>query len=289
MSAAADSPRVAGVVGAPVGHSLSPLIHRTWAERARLPFHYVPIEVDGGEPGFARAIEGLRMAGFKGVNVTLPFKEEALRLADGASEAARAIGAANMLTFNKDDIHADNSDALGFCEGVKSSLPDTARRALVLGAGGSARAILYALLSLIGIDDVVIVNRTASRANALAAEFAGAKSAAWDSRETAAGEADVIVNTTSIGMARDGVAGGETPLTLEHVRPLTVVCDIVYAPLKTPLLRNAKAKGLPAVDGLEMLMRQAAPGFRAWSGGQAVVDADLRAACEAALNARRAS
>ncbi len=283
-----SSPRLAGVVGAPVGHSLSPLIHTTWARRAGVPFHYIPIEAEGGDVGFKRVVEGLRTAGFRGVNVTLPFKEAALALAEDASAATAAIGAANMLTFTQDGVIADNSDADGFADGLRETGAAPLRSALVLGAGGSARAIVYALRSLIGVENVVIANRTRARAGALASSFGGVQAIDWADRDASAADADVVVNTTSIGMARDGASTDATPLRLDRARAGTLVCDIVYAPLETAFLREARARGLPTMDGLEMLMRQALPGFRAWAGGEGVVDQELRASCEAALSARGA-
>lgn len=274
-----QAPVVAGVVGWPVGHSLSPLIHGEWARRAGIDGSYIRIPVEPGYEDFARAMDDLKSQGLKGVNVTIPHKEHALRYADAASEAAAKAGAANMLTFGT-ETRAENSDIAGFAAAVREQADAPGPYALVLGAGGAARGVILALQSL-GVDGISIANRTKEKAEALAEAF-GLAAIDWDRREDALATTDLLVNTTSLGMT------GEPPLelSLESLRLGAIVADIVYSPLETKLLKWAKAKGHKTVDGLAMLMHQAVPGFKAWFGGDAVVDEALRAILVAELKKR---
>ncbi|MCB9955312.1 MAG: shikimate dehydrogenase [Caulobacterales bacterium] len=275
-------PKTAGVVGWPVGHSLSPLIHQTFASREGVDAVYLPIAVEPGYTAFERAMDALKAMGVKGVNVTIPHKEHALKYAASASDAAKAAGAANMLTFRDDGPYADNSDIIGFASGLEAILTanDKRGRAVVLGAGGAARGVIIALKSL-GFSPIVILNRTAEKAEVLAKELGG-ETAPWDSRNQALAGASLLVNTTSLGMT------GEPPLEIDlaGLPETAIVADIVYKPLETALLAAAKARGLRVMDGLSMLMHQAVPGYKAWLGSIAVVDADLRARLEKALEAR---
>ncbi|HNR76912.1 MAG TPA: shikimate dehydrogenase [Parvularculaceae bacterium] len=273
-----ETQRLAAVIGWPVGHSLSPLIHSIWAAREGVRARYDAIAVDPSDEAFRKRINELRVEGYAGVNVTLPHKERALKIADAASDAARAIGAANMLTFGG-AIRADNSDAAAVSD-IIAALDVRPRSALVIGAGGSARAVLWALKAQ-EVGRVFIANRTLARAEEIA-PIADAEVIAWTARNAALESADLIINATSLGMK------GQPPLDLDHERlkPGAVVFDIVYAPLETPLLKAARLRGLKTVDGLEMLMRQAVPGYLAWLGNAAAVDDDLRKRLEAALKAR---
>lgn len=272
--------RKAGVVGWPVAHSLSPLIHETWAAREgrRITYERIPAAPD--DAAFGSAIERLMRDGYKGCNVTLPHKERALALADEASAEARAAGAANMLTFGGRKVIADNSDIAGFAAALEEAGVKPAS-ALILGAGGAARGVAIALRRVCGAARISIINRSADRAIALARLVDG-EALDWSSRAAALADADLLVNTTSLGMT------GEPPLDLdlEALPRGAAVADIVYSPLETPLLAAARAAGRRAIDGLSMLMHQAAFGYRAWLGNEAVVDADLRARLEAALKAR---
>lgn len=274
-------PILAGVVGWPIEHSLSPLIHTIWAARAGVDGYYLPIAIAPTYEDFAAIMAALRKVGFAGVNVTLPHKEHALRYAAAASDAAKKAGAANMLTFGADGPYADNSDIAGFAEAVKSAgtLQDV-KTALILGAGGSARGVAVALKEL-GASSITIANRTKEKAEALAEKF-GLTAFDWASRSAAAGRADIIVNTTSLGMI------GQPPLEidLQGVKPGAVAADIVYTPLETQLLKAAAARGLKTVGGLSMLMHQAAFGFRAWFGAEAKVDAALETELIAELKRR---
>ncbi len=273
------APRLAAVVGWPIAHSLSPLIHRYWSDREGANAHYVPVAAPPTDADFAGVISGLRAAGFRGVNVTLPHKERALHIADRRSALAEDIGAANMLTFNADGVYADNSDADGFAEAVRAVSERPVTHALLLGAGGAAQAVAAALRSRLGAARITVANRTRSRAEALAARVNG-DVVDWDNINAELARADLVVNATSLGME------GQPPLALDYacLQAGAIVSDIVYRPLETLLLATARARGCIVVDGLEMLMRQAVPGYKSWLGETASVDADLRATLLAALS-----
>lgn len=275
-----DAPRLAAVIGWPVAHSLSPLIHATWAAREGANVYYVPVAAGPASAAFVEVIDALRTAGFRGVNVTLPHKEAALAYATAASEEARAAGAANMLTFGDGGIYAENSDIFGFAAALEEA-GGARRSAMIIGAGGAARGVAIALSKRCGVKSIAVVNRTRARAEEVAA-LVGADVIDWTKRNERVAEVDIVVNATSLGMAM------HPPLDIDAraIDPAAVVCDIVYAPLETPLLRTARARGCRTVDGLSMLMHQAAPGYRKWLGAVAEVDADLRARLEDALAAR---
>lgn len=269
-------PLLAGVIGWPVGHSRSPRLFDHWFARLGIAARYVPLRVATGD--FAQVYRALPRAGFRGVNITVPHKITALALADVATPAAQAIGAANMIIFDPDQgIIADNTDAYGFAENLRAAAPgwQTTAPALVLGAGGAARAVLHALLAA-GVSRIRLANRSPAAAEALAQVF-GPRVQPWPWAERAAAVADagLVVNTTSLGMT------GAPPLdlALDTAGNDTLVTDIVYTPLETPLLAQARARGLATVDGLGMLLHQARPACAAWFGVDPPVDAALRAAC----------
>ena len=276
------SPKLAGVVGWPVDHSLSPLIHTIWAHRAGCDGYYIPVATPPTYDDFANMMDSLQAVGFKGVNVTIPHKEHALRYAGDASPIAAKAGAANMLTFGADGPYADNSDVAGFAaaflQGCDRAQP--LGRAVVLGAGGAARAIVLALQA-VGVQEIIVTNRTRKKAEAIAHDL-NTQVADWETRNETMRAANVIVNTTSLGMT------GQPPLDIETsvFAGEAIVADIVYAPLETGLLKNAKAKGCVTIDGLDMLMHQAVPGFHAWFGGNAAVDDALRTELVRALDRR---
>ncbi len=284
MSATSEQiPKHAGVVGWPITHSLSPHIHQLWAQRAGIPAYYSAFAVPPTYDAFADTLNGLAAAGFAGVNVTLPHKEHALRFAKDASAAAAKAGAANMISFGGNGPYAENSDITGFEKAVCAVA--TVKKdscALVLGAGGAARGIVLALERL-GVTKTIVANRTKEKAAVIADDF-GLEQTDWEDRADAIQGADIIVNTTSLGMS--GQPGLE--LSLDRLDPAAIVTDIVYTPLKTPLLIEAKARGNIVVDGLSMLMHQAVPGFQAWFGAEAVVDDDLRGHLVSILNKRSA-
>lgn len=263
----------AGVIGFPISHSKSPIIHGAWLQRYGVQGKYTAIEVRPEE--LESFLRNASRDGFVGVNVTIPHKEAALALADEATPLAQRIGAANTLTFNGERIHADNTDAFGFLENLKSSAPDWSAGdgpAVVLGAGGAARAIVAALVDA-GAPEVRLANRTRSRAQALAADISGPIAVIdWPVEAAAMKGAATIVNTTSLGMK------GQPPLEIDLSKaPDTALAtDIVYVPLITPFLETAQARGLRIVDGLGMLLHQARPGFERWFGRAPEVDEELR-------------
>lgn len=250
----------AGVVGNPIAHSLSPAIHGAWIKAAGIDAEYrtqlSPLD------DFAGTIGQLRDAGLRGVNVTIPFKEEALALADEASELARLAGAANLLAFEDGKVRADNTDGPGLLAALKSQagFDPKSGPAVILGAGGAAKGAAAALM-LAGSPQVRIVNRTRERALALAAGL-GPAVIAVDCAEDAFVGAAVIINATSLGLG-----GGEGPEAPFEATPgSAVVMDMVYKPLITSFLDRAAGRGHPTVDGLEMLIGQARPSFEAFFG-----------------------
>ncbi|MEL7485670.1 MAG: shikimate dehydrogenase [Pseudomonadota bacterium] len=279
---ASDKKRLAAVVGWPVSHSLSPLIHQTWAKREERDADYLAIAAPPDYPSFSHALDTLRDLGFQGVNVTLPHKENALQYCKTATEAAIKAGAANMVTFGDEGPAADNSDITGFAAALSAASPvtDPNLSALILGAGGAAKGVYEALRSL-GLKNLSITNRTREKAMKIAERDIAAV-IDWSDRRAAVSDADIVVNTTSLGMTNN------PPLDLDDAsfKAHAVICDIVYQPLLTPLLRNAASRGHRIVDGLSMLMHQAVPGYRTWLGDVAVVDNALRRTLEDALEKR---
>jgi shikimate dehydrogenase len=207
---------------------------------------------------FAETVRALPAAGFAGVNVTIPHKAAALALADEATDAAREIGAANTLTFSGGRIHADNTDAPGFLDALPAGYDVAGRTALVLGAGGSARAVVWALHRA-GAREVAIWNRTPERARALAAELGGRA-------VTAAEPADIVVNCTSVGLSGGEAAFKAFPLDADSLGAGRLVVDLVYAVGGTQFLEAARARGAGVVDGLEILVAQGAASFERWTG-----------------------
>lgn len=271
------------VIGHPIAHSRSPLLHGFWLRSLNLPGSYERIDVAPDSlPGFIR---GLADAGWAGGNVTIPHKTAVMALVDALDVDARAIGAVNTLWFEGGRLMGGNTDAIGFVANLDEEAPgwDTGaeRRAVVLGAGGAARAVLHGLRGR-GFE-IVVANRTPAAAAALAARFGG-EAVAWDRLPARLAMADVVVNTTSLGMA------GQPPLRLDlsALHDQAVVCDIVYVPLETALLRSARARGLRAVGGLGMLLHQAVPGFARWFGVTPTVTPALREVLSADVRARAA-
>lgn len=266
------------IIGHPVAHSRSPLIHGTWLAEHGLAGSYERVDVAPGDlPGF---VARLRAGEFTGGNVTVPHKEAMLRLIDEVSEAARAIGAVNTLWREGTRICGDNTDVSGFLAHLDALAPGWDERVgtvLVLGAGGAARGIAFGLKAR-GVGRIILVNRSRARADELAAALGAPLEAAdWAQRSDLVGQADLIVNTTALGMH------GQPPLDLDlrDLRPGTIVDDIVYVPLTTPLLADAERRGGVPVDGLGMLLHQAVPGFARWFGVTPAVTPALRARLEA--------
>ncbi|RXT43665.1 shikimate dehydrogenase [Bosea sp. Tri-44] len=270
------------IIGHPVAHSRSPLIHGHWLAEHGLAGSYERVEVPPAQ--VAALIARLRAGEFLGGNVTVPNKEVVLPLLDEVSETARAMGAANTLWMEDGRLHGDNTDAYGFLAHLDACLPGWAgqtEKALILGAGGAARAVIYGLPER-GIRRILLVNRSPERALELAAAFPKEVEARpWQEIAQLVGESDLIVNTTSLGMR------GQPPLAIDlsGLRPGTIVDDIVYVPLETPLLAEARRLGGVPVDGLGMLLHQAVPGFERWFGIRPQVTAALRAKLEADIPA----
>lgn len=266
----------AGVIGWPIAQSRSPLIHQTWLRQHAINGAYEKYAVKPEElPGF---IKGLRSNGFAGLNLTIPHKEAVLPLVDKITKEAKAIGAANTLWFEGEACIAGNTDAYGFITHLKTKAPRwrSDAPAMVLGAGGAARAVLYALQAE-GVPEIYLTNRTLHRAETLAGEFQAAFKATefhvipWPEKTARLDKCHLLVNTTSLGMT------GKDELNMD-ISPLpegATVYDIVYVPLKTRLLHAAEKKGLTTVDGLGMLLHQAVPGFAHWFGPRPTVSDTL--------------
>ncbi len=261
------------VIGWPIEHSRSPLIHGHWLAKHGIDGAYTKQEVEPGN--LDHFLSSMREQGFAGANVTVPHKEQALVLADHADDAARAIGAANTLWLEDGRLQASNTDAYGFLKNLDQEAPgwDTlSKSALVLGAGGAARAVLFGLLSR-SFDDIRLANRTRERAESLAGHFDGPIHLVdWEQRSERVAGCGLIVNTTSLGMT------GSPPLEIDLTGASVdaVITDLVYVPLKTKLLEQAEARGLRTVDGLGMLLHQAEPGFEKWFGIRPEVTQELR-------------
>ncbi|WP_116132861.1 shikimate dehydrogenase [Tropicimonas sp. IMCC34043] len=267
---------LAGVIGSPVAHSLSPRLHGHWLRTYGLRGHYVPLDV--AEADLGEVLGALPRMGFVGANVTIPHKESVLAYADHVTDRAALAGAANTLIFQPDGrIHADNTDGYGFLANLRQNAPDwdpAAGPAVVFGAGGGARAVITSLLDA-GVPEIRLANRTRPRAEALRVEF-GPRITVHDwarAAEMLPG-ARTVVNTTSLGMT--GKAEFRVPL--DRLEAAAVVTDLVYTPLRTTLLQAAEARGCRTVDGLGMLLHQAVPAFERWFGHRPEVDDTLRTA-----------
>jgi shikimate dehydrogenase len=270
--------RAACLIGWPAAHSRSPLIHHYWLRALGIEGGY-SIEAVPPE-GFAEFVSQLSAHGFVGANVTIPHKERVLALSRPDARA-RAVGAANTLWYDGGELRATNTDIEGFLNNLDAAAPgwDAAEEALVLGAGGSSRAVVFGLIER-GIKHVHLANRTIDRARALADQFgAGVDPVAWDAIGDRLPDAGLLVNTTSLGMH------GQPPLEIDVSRlpSQAVVADLVYVPLETALLGAARARGLRTADGLGMLLHQAVRGFELWFGQRPQVTPELRALVEADL------
>ena len=267
---------LAGVIGHPISHSRSPLLHKHWLRTYGLVGDYVPLHVS--EHDLETVLRSLPLMGFVGVNITIPHKVAVMDIVDHISDRAILIGAANTLIFRADGkIHADNTDGYGFIANLKQNAPGwqaSAGPAAVLGAGGAARAVITSLIEM-GTTEILLSNRTRTKADALKSEF-GSKVHVidWVQAGNMMEEAATVVNTTSLGMT--GAAEFRVPL--DGLRPGTVVTDLVYTPLRTRLLTEAQAAGCITVDGLGMLLHQAVPAFERWFGVRPEVDDATRAA-----------
>lgn len=273
-----DVPKIplAGVLGHPIAHSRSPALHGFWLERHGIKGHYIPIDV--APVDLEETLRILPRLGFVGLNVTIPHKEAVLKLADVVTDRAALIGAANTIIYRKDGrIHADNTDGAGFIANLRQNAqnwqPDSGPAA-VFGAGGAARAVVASLIE-IGVPEIRIANRTRPRAEALRSDFGPRVQVVdWVQAANMLEGAATVINTTSLGMT--GKQDFRVPM--DALSRGAVVNDLVYTPLKTQFLIEAEARGAVIVDGLGMLLHQAAPGFERWFGQRPEVDEETRRA-----------
>ena len=270
-------PRIplAGVIGSPIAHSRSPALHQFWLRKYGIPGVYIPMDV--ATDNLEQVIRTLPKMGFVGVNVTIPHKETVMKVADLVTDRATLIGAANTLIFRKDGkIHADNTDGFGFIENLKQGAPawnPKSGPAVVLGAGGAARAVVASLADS-GVPEILLTNRTRVRAEKLRDDFGKRVTVVdWVQAGNLMEDAAIVINTTSLGM----IGKPELRVPLDGLRKGTVVTDLVYTPLKTNLLTEAEAAECVTVDGLGMLLYQAVPAFERWFGKRPEVDSETRA------------
>jgi shikimate dehydrogenase len=270
------------VMGHPVAHSRSPLLHGYWLEKLGIRGTYELADVS--EADFPEFLRTLGARGYVGGNITVPHKERAFAGVERREAAAEAIGAVNTVWYEDRRLIGGNTDAYGFLAHLDASIPrwkESTRRAVVLGAGGAARALVYALLAR--DVQVALANRTVARAQELAAHYGNRPSAhGFEDLPGLLGTADLLVNATALGM----VGKAELTLDVSRLKPGAIVYDIVYVPLETPLLAWAKAAGHPTVDGLGMLLHQAVPAFARWFGVTPEVTPELRARLEADVRAK---
>lgn len=265
---------LAAVIGSPIAHSRSPGLHQYWLNRYGIRGYYVPLDIS--QANLETALRAMPMMGFVGANVTIPHKETVIGLADVVSDRASLIGAANTLIFQANGkIHADNTDGIGFLRNLKQGAPDWSASdgpAAVIGAGGAARAAIATLIDA-GTKDIHLTNRTRARSDALKAEF-GSKIQVfdWVQAGNALEGARTVINTSSLGMQ----GNPDLRVPLDGLTKDTVVTDLVYTPLDTYFLQKAREIGCTTVDGLGMLLHQAAPGFERWFGVRPEVDGETR-------------
>jgi shikimate dehydrogenase len=278
--------RLAGIIGWPVVHSLSPVLHGHWLAEHGIDGAMVPLAAQRED--FTAVIDGVRRAGFAGVNVTVPHKESAFAIAHSVDAAAEAAGAVNLLVFRDGKMEGRNTDSVGLAESLREEMGAlNGKAAVLLGAGGAARGAILAL-DMLGAAYIHLLNRDSKKAARLAAALAPQVKArieagALDDWARAATNSTLLVNSTSAGMT------GNPPLDIDlgALPKAAAVCDIVYSPLETPLLKDAAARGHKTIDGLGMLMHQAAPSFEAFFGVRPKVTPALRETLVKVLRARR--
>ncbi|MES2412671.1 MAG: shikimate dehydrogenase [Pseudomonadota bacterium] len=272
---------LAGIMGWPVAHSRSPAIHNYWIKKYGLNGAYVQLPVAPGK--LAQAVPGLAALGFKGCNITLPHKVDALKLVDDVDAMARRMGAMNTIVVQPDgSLKGFNNDGFGYIQSLLDAQPDWRADAgpiAVLGAGGAARAVVLSLADR-GAKEIRLLNRTFDKAQALAAEFGSpVKALPWEERHAALADVALLVNTTSQGMHGQP----DLELNLDALPGHALVSDVIYVPLETPLLLAARQRGNPTVNGLGMLLNQARPAFNAWFGVMPEITPELTQALIATL------
>lgn len=262
--------KLAAVIGWPVSHSLSPRLHNYWLKQYGIEGAYTAMEVK--PEALEETMDMVVAKGFRGCNLTIPHKERIIPMLYAMDETAKSIGAVNTVIIKEGKLFGTNTDAYGFMENLKQHATFKKQKAVVLGAGGAARAVCKALADE-GFNQVVITNRTLGKAETLADHFGSAFNAQpWDKRAELLQNTDLLVNTTSLGLEKNP----PLEINLEHLPKETVVNDIIYRPFMTPLLKEAKARGNIIVDGLGMLIYQAIPGFEAWFGKKPEVTPELK-------------
>jgi shikimate dehydrogenase len=272
---------LAGVMGQPVMHSRSPMLHNYWFAQQGMAGTYVPLAI--APEGLAAALRSLQPMGFSGCNLTIPHKQEAMKIVDEVDAAARKIGAISCVTVRADGtLLGSNNDAFGFIRNVREAQPAWRADAgpiVVIGAGGGSRAVCYGLM-LEGAKEIRLVNRNLERTEGIAQDFGSPiKAYPWEQRHELLAGASMVVNTTSQGMV------GQTPLdiALDKLPTTALAADIVYIPLETPFLTAARLRGNPTVNGLGMLLHQGPLAWKAWFGIEPAVTAELRALVEKSL------
>lgn len=266
--------KIAGVIGHPISHSLSPKLHGFWLDRYQIDGTYIPLAVVPSD--LKDVIVSLPKMGLRGVNITVPHKEAVMEWMDEIEDVAIRIGAVNTIVIKEGKLIGTNTDAYGFIRNILASQPVSwkidAGKAVVIGAGGAARAVIAGLQDA-SVSEIILTNRTRSKAEELAAHLGGNITVIdWKAREAALENANLLVNTTSLGMI------GQPPLVLDisALPTSALVTDIVYKPLETALLKAARERGNKTVDGLGMLLHQAVRGFEAWFGVKPEVTQELR-------------
>ena len=265
---------LAGVIGDPISHSKSPTLHRLWLNQNNINGHYIPLKVS--KIDLELVLKTLPKMGFSGVNVTVPHKESVLKIANEITQSASQIGSANTLTFLPcGGFKADNTDGYGFLKNLEENEPtwdSSNAKVLIIGAGGASRAVISALLNL-GVSKIVITNRTYERANELKEYFDRKIDVIkWNEKEQFLREINTLINTTTLGM----LGYTNLDLSLSSINKGTIVLDLVYNPIKTTLLQNAKKQGCKIIDGLGMLLHQATPGFKEWFGVEPKITNEIR-------------
>src|SRR5262245_37440536 len=277
----ADRFLLAGVMGWPVMHSRSPLLHNYWFQQHQLAGAYVPLAIP--PTGLKQALRALYLLGFAGCNLTIPHKQEAMNCVDEVDAVSKSIGAISCVVVRPDgSLAGTNNDCYGFIQSIKEEQPHwraDAGPSVVIGAGGGARAVCYGLAEE-GAKEIRLLNRTFERAKKITEDFGGPiKALPWEQRDEVLEGAAIVINTTSQGM----LGQSALEIKLDKLPDRALAVDIIYIPLETPFIRTARQRGNPTMNGLGMLLHQARPAWRAWFGIEPAVTAELRAIMEKSI------